>query len=88
MNYPLDAYALLAFINKEAGWERVRDLLEKAEAGEINVLMNAINVHEVYYKKLHKDGQHVASDIYHSALDSAISIIVERHESISFFWLR
>jgi PIN domain nuclease of toxin-antitoxin system len=42
MNYLLDACALLAFFNKERGWENVRDLLEKAETGEINIFMNAI----------------------------------------------
>jgi PIN domain nuclease of toxin-antitoxin system len=75
MNYLFDACALLAFFNKETGWEHVRDLLEKAVTGEINVFMNAINLYEVYYKKLHKDGQHVARDVYNVVLDSAISII-------------
>jgi predicted nucleic acid-binding protein len=75
MNYLFDACALLAFFNKETGWERVRDLLGKAETGEINVFVNAINLYEACYKKLRKDGQQVARDVYNTVLDSAISII-------------
>jgi predicted nucleic acid-binding protein len=75
MNYLLDACALLAFFNKERGWENVRELLEKAATGEINVYINAINLYEVYYKKLHKEGQQAASDVLNSILDSAIGIV-------------
>jgi predicted nucleic acid-binding protein len=75
MNHLLDACAMLALFNKERGWENVRALLEKAETGEINVFINAINLYEVYYKKLHKEGQQAARDVLNSILDSAIGII-------------
>jgi predicted nucleic acid-binding protein len=75
MNYLLDACALLAFFNKERGWENVRELLGKAERGEINIFMNEINFYEVYYKKLIKEGPQAVRDVYNSVIDSAISII-------------
>ena len=45
----LDSYALIAFLGKEAGYETVRALLREAEASGNPLLMNEINVGEVYY---------------------------------------
>jgi predicted nucleic acid-binding protein len=45
----LDSFALLAFLNKEAGFEQVRTLLYTAEAAGEPLLMNEINVGEVFY---------------------------------------
>lgn len=42
----LDAFALLAFLEKERGHEKVRELLE---SGANDLLMNAINAGEVFY---------------------------------------
>ena len=44
----LDAFAMLAYLQKERGSDRVRELLS---AGQENgrVLMNSINIGEVYY---------------------------------------
>jgi ribonuclease VapC len=45
----LDSFALLAFLNKEPGFEQVRTLLRTAEAAGEPLLMNEINVGEVFY---------------------------------------
>ena len=45
----LASFALLAFLNKEAGFEQVRTLLYTAEAAGEPLLMNEINVGEVFY---------------------------------------
>ena len=45
----LDSFALLAFLNKEAGFEKVRTLLRTAEAAGAPLLMNEVNVGEVFY---------------------------------------
>jgi uncharacterized protein len=45
----LDSFALLAFLNKEAGFAQVRTLLRTAEAAGAPLLMNEINVGEVFY---------------------------------------
>ncbi|OGD24163.1 MAG: hypothetical protein A2Y69_04820 [Candidatus Aminicenantes bacterium RBG_13_59_9] len=42
----LGAYALLAYLKKESGWSRVRGILASKET---DVLMNSVNVGEVYY---------------------------------------
>jgi len=45
----LDSYAILAFLNEEEGAGRVAELLEEADDGGVLVLVNEINVGEVYY---------------------------------------
>jgi len=45
----LDSYALLAYLNKEAGFEMVRNLLNMAQNSGHFMLMNEINVGETYY---------------------------------------
>ncbi len=46
----LDSSALLAFLNHEGGFEKVRDLLRSARARREPLLMNEMNVGEVYYR--------------------------------------
>ncbi len=48
--YVLDSYAILVFLQKEPGWERVKELLVKAAAGHIELYMALINMVEVKYK--------------------------------------
>ena len=45
----LDASALLAYLEKEPGFEKVKDLLVKAAGSSKNLLMTAVNAGEVYY---------------------------------------
>ena len=40
---------MLAFLNKERGFEKVKSLLRAAEASSEPLLMNEINIGEVYY---------------------------------------
>ena len=46
--FVLDAFAMLAYLQKERGSERVRDLLSADQKGT-PVIMNAVNIGEVYY---------------------------------------
>lgn len=46
----LDSFAVLAMLKKEAGHRRVVGLLQEAREGKVEVLMNQINVGEVYYQ--------------------------------------
>jgi PIN domain nuclease of toxin-antitoxin system len=75
MSYLLDACALLAFINKETGWNVVDGLLKQAGAGDVVLFMNAINFYEVYYKKMQQEGQQAADAVRDAVADSAISIL-------------
>jgi len=45
----LDSYAILAFLRKEAGHERVFEILKGAKDGKLQVMMTWVNVGEVAY---------------------------------------
>jgi ribonuclease VapC len=45
----LDSFALLAFLNRENGHEKVRSLLRDSQRSQEPLLMNEINIGEVYY---------------------------------------
>ena len=45
----LDSYALLAYLNKEDGFEKVRNVLANAQKSSLPVLMNELSVGETYY---------------------------------------
>ena len=52
----LDSYALLAYLNKENGFEKVRKVLANAQKTGLPVLMNELNVGESYYILYRKRG--------------------------------
>ncbi len=45
----LDSFALLSYLNKEIGFEKVLEALAEAQVSEGFLLMNEINVGETYY---------------------------------------
>jgi ribonuclease VapC len=45
----LDSFALLAFLNREQGSVKVQRLLQRARASGESLLMNEVNIGEVYY---------------------------------------
>ena len=47
--YALDSFALLAYLEGEAGESRVRELLEAANAGSHTVHLSLVNLGEVLY---------------------------------------
>ena len=50
MNYILDAWAVVAWLEKESGYLRVHELIEKADSKEIKLSMSIINLGEVLYR--------------------------------------
>lgn len=56
----LDSYALLAYLNKEDGFEKVRNILANAQKSSLPVLMNELNVGETYYILYRKRGHEQA----------------------------
>jgi predicted nucleic acid-binding protein len=56
----LDSYALLAYLNKEVGYEKVRAVLAMAQQSSLPVLMNELNVGETYYILYRKRGHEQA----------------------------
>ena len=55
-DYLLDACAVIAFLNKEAGAETIAGLIQKAEDGEIVLYMTSIQALEVYYDRIRVKG--------------------------------
>jgi predicted nucleic acid-binding protein len=47
--YQLDSFALLRFFQKEPGGEKVRRILEDANKGTAQALLNVINLGEIIY---------------------------------------
>jgi PIN domain nuclease of toxin-antitoxin system len=58
----LDACAVIAFLLKEPGAGKVRDLFQCAGRGEVSLFMHNINVFEVYYGVRRAEGEAVAVD--------------------------
>jgi predicted nucleic acid-binding protein len=52
----LDSFALLAYLNREGGFEKVRNVLANAQKSDLPVLMNELNVGETYYILYRKRG--------------------------------
>lgn len=49
MNYVLDSFAVLTYLSDEEGADKVEELLERAERGEIKLFMNCVSLGEVYH---------------------------------------
>ncbi|MDO8587387.1 MAG: type II toxin-antitoxin system VapC family toxin [Armatimonadota bacterium] len=47
--YVLDSHAVLAFLQQERGWERVKDLITASSSGAVELYMSIINLAEVKY---------------------------------------
>ncbi|UCE56841.1 MAG: type II toxin-antitoxin system VapC family toxin [Desulfobacterales bacterium] len=56
----LDSFALLAYLNEEDGFKKVRSALADAQKSNLSVIMNELNVGETYYIIHRKRGQEQA----------------------------
>lgn len=52
--YVLDSFALLAFFHKQNGWERIKNLIQNANSGGIELFISIINMAEVKYMLVRK----------------------------------
>ena len=64
----LDSYALLAYLNKEDGFEKVRNVLANAQKSNFPVLMNELNVGETYYIVYRRRGPEQAEYLLYTVL--------------------
>ena len=64
VKYILDACALIAFLNEETGGSTVRKLLKDAVDNNIEILMNRLNLYEVYYGFYKAEGSERANSMY------------------------
>ncbi|MCL1864025.1 MAG: PIN domain-containing protein [Defluviitaleaceae bacterium] len=73
-NYILDACALIAAIKQENGALVVAELYEEAIKGELNIIINKVNLLEVYYGFRREHGKEYAEIILKSVVDSVVKV--------------
>lgn len=80
--YVLDTSAVFAYLEDEAGADRVEDLLEQADRGDAEVLLSFMTVAEVFYITLQEGAEKKA--LQRLSLLKALSVgIIESSEKIS-----
>lgn len=62
-NYLLDSFAILRFIQKGAGDEAVKDILEDVRIGKACAMLNVINMGEVIYSVQRRFGLQFKLDV-------------------------
>ena len=72
--YVLDACALIAFLRDEEGAELVGEIYEKANTGEASLIMNKINLVEVYYDFYRSKGKDYADNFFSNIKQSEIVV--------------
>jgi len=73
--YVLDACALIAFINKETGFDNINSLMNKAVDKKILLMMNQVNLFEVYYRVIKAYGKNTANGVLELVRKLPINII-------------
>ena len=72
--FVLDACALIAILKNEKGADIVAATYNKAKTGEAQIIMNRVNLLEVYYGYYRDDGKKYAEKIMDGVTQSIISI--------------
>jgi ribonuclease VapC len=70
-----DSFALLRFLQKEKGGEKVRDLLEMATAQQIPCLHNVINFGEVLYTTERRFGPQARMQVFIAIQQMGVTIL-------------
>jgi predicted nucleic acid-binding protein len=86
MIYILDACALIALLNRELGkgYEKVRDLLDRAVTGEITLCMSLVNLVEVYYRIIQLKGVQIADAVMEPVKNLPVRFIRDITDEIYF----
>ena len=84
--YLLDTCALLAFLNEEfgKGYEKVKDLFDRAVTGEITLCMSLVNLVEVYYRTIQLIGLKTADAAMEPIKSLPVKFISEISDEIYF----
>jgi predicted nucleic acid-binding protein len=80
--FVLDACALITLLNKESGYEKINDLLTRAELREISVCINMVNLLEVYYDRIKVSNLERADMFLETIYDSYIEILEQQNKEI------
>ncbi len=73
--FVLDAFAIMALIEKERGQERLAELLVSAKNGEIVLYLSLINWGEILYTLAREQGEKFAAEIEHDLERQAIILM-------------
>ena len=80
--FVLDACALIDLINKEDGAEIIEDVLKRAQAGNVSIIMNKLNFLEVYYDLYRSYGEEVADKLIRNINKPPIVIHSELSDTV------
>lgn len=61
--YVLDTFAIIAFLQDEAGATKVEAILKKGKAGKVKLYLHNINLGEIYYQVFRNEGEHQANAV-------------------------
>jgi predicted nucleic acid-binding protein len=75
--YILDACALIALLKAESGADKVLAIYEEAYKGNAIIIINKINLFEVYYGFYRDDGKEYAETVMNRIIESPVIEIVE-----------
>ena len=73
--YVLDACALIAFLNDEVGAEKVEQLIEQAQSGEVELFASSVNLYEVYYDAWRHSSPEVADSLLTNLYTMPMTVI-------------
>lgn len=73
--FVLDSFALLAFFRAEPAAQKVRELIRRADAGEVRLAMTSVNLGEVVYRTIREKGIDRADEIIARIQEFAIDIV-------------
>ncbi len=71
----LDSYALIGYIEDEPFADRIEVLLKKAKKGDVNLILHAIQLGEVYYITFRKKGPSIADLAYSRIKSFPITVV-------------
>lgn len=78
----LDACALISYLNEEPGKDAVKEILMKAYSDEITIIMNKLNLLEVYYDIYRRCGKAAATNMIETIADAPVHVISELSDDV------
>lgn len=76
----LDSHPLIAYFEKDEGWEKVAEILEQAAEEKHHLLLSVVNWGEVYYITLREYGEEYAETVLHALKNMPIEIVEANKE--------
>ena len=78
----LDSFALIAFFNRESGFEAVKNLLQRSRQSRVPLLMNEVNAGEVFYTRARRGSLAQAERFLQSLGSLPIELVSNSFEDV------